>query len=57
VKTVWIEGKIKKAVDASTPTGRRNVDISLRGQLNLQRKIEKPTEVYVTIQPAGLSIS
>lgn len=58
VKAVWIEGKGNGKVDVSTPTGRMwNILVDLRdelghSQLNLfTGKIEKPTEVFVTIQP------
>lgn len=53
VKSVWVEGRNKKGgVDASTPTGRMwSVVVDPRGQLNLEGKIEKPEEVYITVQP------
>lgn len=53
VKSVWIEGRNKKGgIDASTPTGRMwNVTIDPRGEQNLEGKIEKPKEVYITVQP------
>ena len=55
VKTVWIEGKHPKGgVNASTPIGRMwNVVVAPHGQLNFEGKIEKPDEVYLTIQPGG----
>ncbi len=53
VKSVWIEGRNKKGgIDASTPTGRMwNVTVDPRGEQNLEGKIEKPREVYITVQP------
>ena len=53
VKSVWIEGRNKKGgINASTPTGRMwNVVVDPRGQLNLEGKVEKPEEVYITVQP------
>ena len=53
VKSVWIEGRNKKGgIDASTPTGRMwNVTVDPRGEQNLEGKIEKPKEVYITVQP------
>lgn len=52
VKAVWIEGRGKNSVDASTPTGRVwNVLIDLHGQLTLGGEINQPREVYITIQP------
>ena len=53
VKSVWIEGRNKKGgIDASTPTGRMwNVTVDPRGEENSEGKIEKPKEVYITVQP------
>ena len=53
VKSVWIEGRNKKGeIDASTPTGRMwNVAVDPRGKQNSEGKIEKPKEVYITVQP------
>ena len=53
VKSVWVEGRNKKGeIDASTPTGRMwNVIIDPRGQLNTEGRVEKPQEVYITVQP------
>jgi len=53
VKSIWVEGRNKKGgIDASTPTGRMwNVVVDPRGQLNLEGKVEKPEEVYITVQP------
>lgn len=53
VKSVWVEGRGKKKVDASTPIGRMwDVLIDLHGQMDwLTSKIEKPEEVYITVSP------
>ena len=53
VKSVWVEGRNKKGgINASTPTGRMwNVVVDPRGQLNIDGKVEKPKEVYITVQP------
>ena len=53
VKSVWVEGRNKKGgINASTPTGRMwSVVVDPRGQLNLEGKVEKPKEVYITVQP------
>jgi DNA-binding transcriptional regulator YiaG len=53
VKSVWVEGRNKKGgIDASTPTGRMwSIVVDPRGQLNLEGKVEKPEEVYITVQP------
>lgn len=53
VKSVWIEGKNQKGgINASTPVGRMwNIVVDPRGQLNIERKVEKPEEVYITVQP------
>ncbi|MEM7757144.1 MAG: helix-turn-helix transcriptional regulator, partial [Cyanobacteria bacterium P01_A01_bin.40] len=53
VKSVWVEGRNKKGgINASTPTGRMwNVVVDPRGELNIKGKIEKPEEVYITVQP------
>lgn len=53
VKSVWIEGRNKKGgINASTPTGRMwNVVVAPQGQQNLEGKVEKPEEVYITVQP------
>ena len=53
VKSVWIEGRNKKGgINASTPTGRMwNVVVDPRGEQNLEGKVEKPKEVYITVQP------
>jgi DNA-binding XRE family transcriptional regulator len=53
VKSVWIEGRGKKSIDASTPIGRMwDVLIDPHGQIDWTTgKIEKPEEVYITISP------
>ena len=53
VKSVWVEGRNKKGgINASTPTGRMwNVVVDPRGQLDIERRVEKPKEVYITVQP------
>jgi hypothetical protein len=53
VKSVWIEGRGKKPIDASTPIGRMwDVLIDLHGQIDwVTGKIEKPEEVYITVSP------
>ncbi|MFB2917136.1 MULTISPECIES: helix-turn-helix domain-containing protein [Aerosakkonema] len=53
VKAFWVEGKNKKGqIIASAPVGRMwNVYIKLTGQFNLEGKIDKPEEVYITVQP------
>ena len=53
VKSVWVEGKGKRQVDASTPIGRMwDVLIDPHGQIDwVTGKIEKPEEVYITVSP------
>lgn len=53
VKSVWIEGRGKHRVDASTPTGRMwDVLIDPHGQIDLATgKIENPDEIYITVVP------
>lgn len=53
VKSVWIEGRGKRTVDASTPTGRMwDVLIDPHGQIDwVTGKIERPDEVYITVNP------
>ncbi|GAB4385688.1 MAG: hypothetical protein Kow00121_50920 [Elainellaceae cyanobacterium] len=53
VKSVWVEGRGKRKVDASTPIGRMwDVLIDPHGQIDwVTGKIEKPEEVYVTVSP------
>lgn len=55
VKSVWIEGKSKRKVDASMPIGRMwDVLIDPHGQIDLAtQKIEKPDEIYITVSPGG----
>ena len=53
VKSVWIEGRGKRKIDASTPIGRMwDVLIDPHGQIDLASgKIEKPNEIYITVVP------
>lgn len=53
VKAVWIEGRGRNKVDASTPVGRMwEVLIDAHGQFNwLTGRIDKPDEVYITVRP------
>jgi DNA-binding XRE family transcriptional regulator len=53
VKAVWIEGRGKKQVDASTPIGRMwEVLIDSHGQFDwISGKINEPDEVYITVRP------
>jgi DNA-binding XRE family transcriptional regulator len=53
VKSVWVEGRGKKSIDASTPVGRMwDVLIDPHGQIDWTTgKIEKPEEVYITVNP------
>lgn len=53
VKSVWVEGRGKKSVDASTPIGRMwDVLIDPHGQIDWTTgKIEKPEEVFITVNP------
>lgn len=53
VKAVWVEGKGRSQVDASTPTGRMwEVLIDPHGQLDWTTgRIDAPDEIYITIRP------
>lgn len=53
VRSVWIEGRGKNKIDASTPTGRMwDVLIEPTGQFDfVTKKIEKPEEVFITVSP------
>ena len=53
VKSVWIEGRGKRRIDASTPVGRMwDVLVDPHGQIDwVTGKIERPDEVYVTVTP------
>lgn len=55
VKSVWIEGRGKRKVDASMPVGRMwDILIDSHGQIDLAtRKIERPEEIYITVSPGG----
>jgi DNA-binding XRE family transcriptional regulator len=53
VKSVWIEGRGKTQVDASTPIGRMwEILIDSQGQFDfVTGRVEQPEEVYITIRP------
>ena len=53
VKSVWVEGRGRRKVDASTPIGRMwDVLIDVHGQFDwVTGKIERPEEVYITVSP------
>lgn len=53
VKAVWIEGRGREQVDASTPVGRMwEVLIDPHGQFDWTTgRIDKPDEVYITVRP------
>lgn len=53
VRATWVEGRNSKGqVFGTTPVGRVwNVYIQPFGQLNLEGKIDKPEEIYITVQP------
>ncbi len=53
VKAVWVEGKGKTQVDASTPIGRMwEILIDPHGQFDWTTgRIENPNEVYITVRP------
>lgn len=53
VKSVWLEGRGQRKIDASTPVGRMwDILIDPHGQIDLATgKIEKPDEVYITVVP------
>ncbi|MEO0405993.1 MAG: helix-turn-helix transcriptional regulator [Cyanobacteria bacterium P01_A01_bin.135] len=53
VKSVWIEGRGKRRIDASTPVGRMwDVLVDPHGQIDwVTGKIESPDEVYITVTP------
>jgi len=53
VKSVWVEGRGNRKVDASTPIGRMwDVLIDVHGQFDwVTGKIERPEEVYITVRP------
>lgn len=55
VKSVWIEGRGKRKLDASIPVGRMwDVLIDSHGQIDLTtKKIERPEEIYITVSPGG----
>ena len=53
VKSVWMEGKGKTQVDASTPIGRMwELLIDPHGQFDWTTgRVEQPDEVYITVRP------
>jgi DNA-binding XRE family transcriptional regulator len=53
VKSVWVEGRGRRTVNASTPIGRMwDVLIDPHGQIDwVTGKIERPDEVYITVSP------
>jgi DNA-binding transcriptional regulator YiaG len=53
VKAVWMEGRGKTRINASTPVGRMwEVLINPQGQLDWATgRIDKPNEVYLTVRP------
>jgi DNA-binding XRE family transcriptional regulator len=53
VKSVWIEGRGKTQVDASTPIGRMwELLIDPHGQFDWTTgRVEQPEEVYITVRP------
>ncbi len=53
IKAVWVEGRGKKRVECSVQTSRMwETVVDVRGgQLNLEGKIDEPTEVYITVRP------
>ncbi len=53
IKAVWVEGSGQKRLECSVQTSRMwDVGVDVRGgQLNLEGRIEEPSEVYVTVRP------
>lgn len=53
VKAVWVEGRGKVQVDASTPVGRMwEVLVDPHGQFDWTTgRIDKPDEIYITVRP------
>ncbi len=53
IQATWVEGQGTKQVECSVQTSRMwETIVDVRGgQLNLNRKIDEPTEVYITIRP------
>ncbi|MBD1835143.1 helix-turn-helix domain-containing protein [Cyanobacteria bacterium FACHB-472] len=53
VESAWVDGINKKGQPfGSNSVGRIwNVSISPYGQMNIEGKVEQPTEVYITVQP------
>ena len=53
IKATWVEGRGKNKISCSVQTSRiweTYVDVR-GGQLDLEQKIDEPTEVYVTVRP------
>lgn len=53
IQATWVEGRGKNKISCSVQTSRiweTYVDVR-GGQLNLEQKIDEPTEVYITIRP------
>ncbi len=53
IKAVWVEGYSQKRIECSVQTSRMwDIAVDVRGgQLNLEGRIEEPSEVYVTVRP------
>jgi len=53
IKAVWVEGYDQKRIECSVQTSRMwDTLVDVRGgKLNLEGRIEEPTEVYVTVRP------
>lgn len=53
IKAVWVEGRAQKRIECSVQTSRMwDTIVDVRGgQLNLEGRIEEPSEVYVTVRP------
>lgn len=53
IQATWVEGRGKKGVECSVQTSRMwETIVDVRGgQLNLEGKIDEPTDVYITVRP------
>jgi hypothetical protein len=53
IQATWVEGRGKKRAECSVQTSRMwETIVDVRsGQLNLEGKIDEPTDVYITIRP------
>lgn len=53
IQATWVEGRGKKRVECSVQTSRMwETIVDVRGgQLNLEGKIDEPTDVYITVRP------